>query len=66
MRCQSEWETEPQPFLIIMSLNYPVFHDFMEALQLEWTDFIFVTMLANHEIRVVVFDAIEDSERIFE
>lgn len=68
MRFQSEWVTEPGSFLIItnMSPNYPIFREFIESLRLEWTDFIFVTILANHEVRVVVYDAIEDSERIFE
>ncbi|KAI8550928.1 hypothetical protein RHMOL_Rhmol06G0145300 [Rhododendron molle] len=68
IRFQSEWVTEPGPFLIItnMSPNYPIFREFFESLRLEWTDFIFVTILANHEVRVVVFDAIEDSERTFE
>ncbi|XP_058203281.1 uncharacterized protein LOC131317716 [Rhododendron vialii] len=49
-----------------MSLSYPIFREFIEALHLRWTDFILIAMLGSYEIRVVVIDGIEKCEKSFE
>ncbi|KAG5565693.1 hypothetical protein RHGRI_001566 [Rhododendron griersonianum] len=41
-----------------LSLNYPMFLQFIRALQLEWTNYVFDALLANHKVSVVVFNAI--------
>ncbi|KAE9461587.1 hypothetical protein C3L33_06497, partial [Rhododendron williamsianum] len=43
----------------------PLFIEFVVvALELKWVDYAFVIMLPNNELRVVVFDADESSERM--
>lgn len=48
-----------------MSLQFAVFHEFIEALHLECADYVLVTILADHEVNMVVFDEKDSCERIY-
>ncbi|KAI8557081.1 hypothetical protein RHMOL_Rhmol05G0306800 [Rhododendron molle] len=47
-------------------LNAAMFNPFLNALQLQVHDYVFIAMLPNLEVRVVVLDAGNDKERIYD
>lgn len=49
-----------------MSSKYPLFCKFIDLLNLQWTNYVLVTMLTDHKERVIMFDLEDKSERIYE
>ncbi|KAG5536260.1 hypothetical protein RHGRI_023888 [Rhododendron griersonianum] len=47
-------------------LNGAMFNQLLDALQLQLYDYVFITMLPNLDVRVVVLDATNDRERIYD
>ncbi|KAI8525091.1 hypothetical protein RHMOL_Rhmol13G0201100 [Rhododendron molle] len=47
-------------------LNAAMFNVFLDVLNLQLYDYVFITMFANLEVRVVVLDAAGDRERIYD
>lgn len=47
-------------------LNAAMFNLFLDVLHLELYDYVFITMLSSLEVRVVILDAANDRERIYE
>lgn len=47
-------------------LNAAMLNGFLDALQLQLYDYVFITMLPNLDVRVMILDSPNDRERIYD